>query len=146
MESVEIVNQRQVYIETYGCQMNVADTEVVLSILTGAGYGQTTNLRLADVVFVNTCAVRDNAEQRVYGRLGDFKRYKKENPGMLIGVLGCMAERLRKDLMESESHVDLVVGPDEYRRLPELIEGALTGERGIAVRLRRHTPPSHRRY
>ena len=117
--------------------MNLADTEVVLSILTDAGYGQTTNLRAADVVFVNTCAVRDNAEQRVFGRLGDFKRYKKENPGMLIGVLGCMAERLRRDLMESESHVDLVVGPDEYRRLPELIEGALTGERGIAVRLSR---------
>ncbi len=117
--------------------MNLADTEVVLSILTKAGFGQTNNLRTADVVFVNTCAVRENAEQRVYGRLGDFKRYKKENPGMLIGVLGCMAERLRKDLMESESHVDLVVGPDEYRKLPELIEGALEGQRGIAVRLSR---------
>ena len=135
--SPEIVNSRQIYIETYGCQMNLADTEVVLSILTDAGFSQTSNLRTADVVFVNTCAVRENAEQRVFGRLGDFKRYKKENPGMLIGVLGCMAERLRKDLMESESHVDLVVGPDEYRKLPELIEGALTGERGIAVRLSR---------
>jgi len=117
--------------------MNLADTEVVLSILANSGFTQTTNLRTADVVFVNTCAVRENAEQRVFGRLGDFKRYKKENPGMLVGVLGCMAERLRKDLMESESHVDLVVGPDEYRRLPELIEGALTGQRGIAVRLSR---------
>jgi tRNA-2-methylthio-N6-dimethylallyladenosine synthase len=131
------VNSRQIYIETYGCQMNMADTEVVLSILTGAGYSQTTDLRKADIVFVNTCAVRENAEVRIYGRLGDFKHYKKENPGMLIGVLGCMAERLRKDLMESESHVDLVVGPDEYRRLPELLDGALTGERGIAVRLSR---------
>ncbi len=117
--------------------MNLADTEVVLSILTDAGYGQTTSLRAADVVFVNTCAVRENAEQRVFGRLGDFKRYKKENPGMIVGVLGCMAERLRKDLMESESHIDLVVGPDEYRRLPELIDSAITGERGIAVRLSR---------
>jgi tRNA-2-methylthio-N6-dimethylallyladenosine synthase len=117
--------------------MNLADTEVVLSILAGAGYGQTTSLRSADVVFVNTCAVRENAEQRVYGRLGDFRRYKKENPGMIVGVLGCMAERLRKDLMQTESHVDLVVGPDEYRRLPELIEGAINGERGIAVRLSR---------
>jgi len=117
--------------------MNLADTEVVLSILTNAGFSQTTNLRTADVAFVNTCAVRENAEQRIVGRLGDFKHFKKENPGMLIGVLGCMAERLRKDLMESESHVDLVVGPDEYRRLPELIESALTGERGIAVRLSR---------
>lgn len=132
-----MTNQRQVYIETYGCQMNLADTEVVLSILTSAGYAQTANLRTADVVLVNTCAVRENAEQRVFGRLGDFRRYKKENPGMIIGVLGCMAERLRKDLMESESHVDLVVGPDEYRRIPELVEGALRGERGIAVRLSR---------
>jgi tRNA-2-methylthio-N6-dimethylallyladenosine synthase len=132
-----MAKKRQVYIETYGCQMNLADTEVVLSILAGAGYGQTTSLRSADVVFVNTCAVRENAEQRVYGRLGDFRRYKKENPGMIVGVLGCMAERLRKDLMQSESHVDLVVGPDEYRRLPELIEGAIDGERGIAVKLSR---------
>lgn len=132
-----MANNRKVYIETYGCQMNMADTEVVLSILAGAGYGQTTSLRSADVVFVNTCAVRENAEQRVFGRLGDFRRYKKENPGMIVGVLGCMAERLRKDLMQSESHVDLVVGPDEYRRLPELIEGAINGERGIAVRLSR---------
>lgn len=130
-------NQRQVYIETYGCQMNLADTEVVLSILTSAGYGQTSSLRTADVVLVNTCAVRENAERRVFSRLGDFKRYKKENPGMVIGVLGCMAERLRKDLMESESHVDLVVGPDEYRRIPDLLESAINGERGIAVRLSR---------
>jgi len=135
--STPMVNQRLVYVETYGCQMNLADTEVVLSILTTAGYGQTSNLREADVVLVNTCAVRENAEQRVFGRLGDFKRYKKENPGMVIGVLGCMAERLRKDLMQSESHVDLVVGPDEYRRIPEMVEEAISGHRGIAVQLSR---------
>jgi tRNA-2-methylthio-N6-dimethylallyladenosine synthase len=132
-----MAGNRKIYIETYGCQMNLADTEVVLSILAEAGYAQTTSLRAADVVFVNTCAVRENAEQRVFGRLGDFRRYKKENPGMIVGVLGCMAERLRKDLMQSESHVDLVVGPDEYRRLPELVEGAINGERGIAVKLSR---------
>ena len=131
------MRQRQVYVETYGCQMNVADSEVVLSILTSAGYQKTDSLASADVVFVNTCAVRDNAEVRIYGRLGDFKHFKKENPGMVIGVLGCMAERLRKDLMQSESYVDLVVGPDEYRRLPELIEGAIEGEKGIAVKLSR---------
>src|SRR3990172_13446169 len=131
------MRQRQVYVETYGCQMNVADSEVVLSILTSAGYQKTDSLASADVVFVNTCAVRDNAEVRIYGRLGDFKHFKKENPGMVIGVLGCMAERLRKELMESESYVDLVVGPDEYRRLPELIEGAIEGEKGIAVKLSR---------
>ena len=131
------MSERKIYIETYGCQMNVADTEVVLGILANSGYRQTNDLRGADVVFVNTCAVRENAEQRVYGRLGDFKHFKKDNPGMIVGVLGCMAERLRKDLMESESHVDLVVGPDEYRRLPELIEHAINGSRGIAVRLSR---------
>jgi len=117
--------------------MNLADSEVVLSIMAGAGFSHTGNLADADVVLVNTCAVRENAEQRVYGRLGDFKYYKKSNPAMVVGVLGCMAERLRRDLMQSESHVDLVVGPDEYRRLPELIDAALEGEKGIAVRLSR---------
>ncbi|MBM4161711.1 MAG: tRNA (N6-isopentenyl adenosine(37)-C2)-methylthiotransferase MiaB [Ignavibacteria bacterium] len=127
----------QIFVETYGCQMNLADTEVVLGILTKAGYTQTDDLARADVVLVNTCAVRDHAEQRVYGRLGDFRHYKRENPGLVVGVLGCMAERLRRDLLESESHIDLVVGPDEYRRIPELIENAVAGEKGIAVRLSR---------
>ncbi len=129
--------QRHIYLETYGCQMNLADSEVVLSILGSAGYMQTNALDHADVVFVNTCAVRENAEQRIYGRLGDFKHFKRENPGIVIAVLGCMAERLRKDLLESEGHIDLVVGPDEYRRLPELIENAIAGQKGIAVRLSR---------
>ena len=129
--------KRKLYLETYGCQMNLADSEVVLSIMADAGFGHTSDLADADVVLVNTCAVRENAEQRVYGRLGDFKYYKKSNPAMVVGVLGCMAERLRRDLMQSESHVDLVVGPDEYRRLPELIDAALEGEKGIAVRLSR---------
>lgn len=128
---------RKVYLETYGCQMNVADSEVVLSIMHGAGYRLTNTLTEADVVFVNTCAVRENAEERVYGRLGEFWRYKKENPAVVVGVLGCMAERLRKNLLQSESSVDLVVGPDEYRKLPELVENALAGEKGIAVRLSR---------
>ena len=128
---------RKVYLETYGCQMNVADSEVVLSILDKAGYVRTPELGQADVIFVNTCAVRENAEQRIYGRLGDFKHLRKHNPGVVVGVLGCMAERLRRDLMESESSVDLVVGPDEYRRLPELVEHALKGEKGVAVRLSR---------
>ena len=132
-----ITEPRKIYLETYGCQMNVADSEVVLSIMHGAGYRRTAELESADVVFVNTCAVRENAEERIYGRIGDFWHYKKDNPGVVIGVLGCMAERLRKNLLESESAVDLVVGPDEYRRLPELVENALAGEKGIAVRLSR---------
>ena len=125
------------YIETYGCQMNEADSEVVTSIMSTAGYVQASVLDKAEVIFVNTCAVRENAEARVYGRLGDFKHLKKANPGVIVGVLGCMAERLRKDLMESESFVDLVVGPDEYRNLPKLVESAVAGEKGIAVRLSR---------
>ena len=141
---------KRIYVETYGCQMNLADTEVVQSVLHDAGYLKTENLTEADVIFVNTCAIRENAEARIYGRLGDFKHLKRENPSVIVGVLGCMAERLRKDLMETESHVDLVVGPDEYRRLPELVAGALEGERGIAVRLSRvenydDIPPPHRR-
>lgn len=128
---------RKVYLETYGCQMNVADSEVVLSILSQAGFIRTNQLANADIAFVNTCAIRENAEQRIYGRLGDFRHLRKSNPGLVVGVLGCMAERLRKDLLESDSSVDLVVGPDEYRRLPELIDHALRGEKGIAVRLSR---------
>lgn len=128
---------RKVYLETYGCQMNVADSEVVLSILNNAGYERTDRAAEADVALVNTCAVRENAEQRIYGRLGEFRHLRKSNPGLVIGVLGCMAERLRKDLLQSESSVDLVIGPDEYRRLPELVEHALQGEKGIAVRLSR---------
>jgi tRNA-2-methylthio-N6-dimethylallyladenosine synthase len=127
----------KVYLETYGCQMNVADSEVVLSVMDAAGYSRTDDLANADVVLVNTCAVRENAETRIYGRLGDFHHLKKENPAVVVGVLGCMAERLRKDLMETESYVDLVVGPDEYRKLPALVESALEGERGIAVKLSR---------
>ncbi|MGB2866845.1 MAG: tRNA (N6-isopentenyl adenosine(37)-C2)-methylthiotransferase MiaB [Bacteroidota bacterium] len=129
--------KRRVYVETYGCQMNVADSEVVLSVMHGAGFERTDALAKADVVFVNTCAVRENAEGRIYGRLGDFKHLKKDKPDLVVGVLGCMAERLRKDLLESESFVDLVVGPDEYRKLPELVENAIAGEKGIAVRLSR---------
>jgi tRNA-2-methylthio-N6-dimethylallyladenosine synthase len=132
-----MMENRKVYIETYGCQMNVADSEVVLSILQSAGYRRTEQLPQADVVLVNTCAVRENAEERVYGRLGEFWRYKKQNPAVVVGVLGCMAERLRKKLLQSESSVDLVVGPDEYRKLPELLENARAGEKGIAVRLSR---------
>jgi len=116
--------------------MNVADSEVVGGILGTSGYALTSDIAKADVVLVNTCAIRENAEQRIYGRLGLYSTYKRENPGILIGVLGCMAERLRSDLLESEL-VDLVVGPDEYRKLPGLMEKAFAGEKGVAVRLSR---------
>jgi tRNA-2-methylthio-N6-dimethylallyladenosine synthase len=128
---------RKIYIETYGCQMNMADTEIVLSIMHDAGYLRTDFLSSADVALINTCAVRENAEQRIMGRLGDFNHYKKLNPDVIVGVLGCMAERIRKDLIESEEFIDIIVGPDEYRKLPALIEGVRNGKKGIAVKLSR---------
>jgi tRNA-2-methylthio-N6-dimethylallyladenosine synthase len=126
----------RVYIETYGCQMNMADSEVVAGILSGNGYTVTDDISEADVILVNTCAVRENAEERIYGRLGLFGTYKLENPGIVVGILGCMAERLRTDLLEDDL-IDLVVGPDEYRRLPAIVEQASRGVKGIAVRLSR---------
>jgi tRNA-2-methylthio-N6-dimethylallyladenosine synthase len=132
------LSPRRVYIETYGCQMNVADSEVVGGILREEGYTFTPDIAEADVVLVNTCAVRENAEQRIYGRLGLYSSYKRRNPGLVVGILGCMAERLRTRFMEEEGQlVDLVVGPDEYRKLPMLVERAMEGEKGIAVRLSR---------
>jgi tRNA-2-methylthio-N6-dimethylallyladenosine synthase len=114
---------KKVYIETYGCQMNVADTEVVLSVLHQAGYAPTTELEGSDLAFMNTCAIRENAEEKVWNRLEHWKSLKRRNPDVVIGVLGCMAEHLRKDLLKnSGSIVDLVVGPDEYRKLPALVE------------------------
>ncbi len=131
------IPMKRVYIETYGCQMNMADSEVVGGILAKEGYGFTNEMSSADVILVNTCAIRDNAEQRIYGRIGLFGTYKKQKPETLIGILGCMAERLRFKLVEEEKLVDLVVGPDEYRKLPSLIENAFVGEKGIATRLSR---------
>lgn len=131
------MKKNNVYIETYGCQMNLADSEVVLGILQNYGYGITNEISNADVVLLNTCSIRENAEQRIYGRLGNIKTAKKDNPNLVIGVLGCMAERLRKDLIDEKKMVDVVVGPDEYRRLPELIDQAFGGGKGIGVRLSR---------
>ncbi len=127
--------KNNIYIETYGCQMNVADTELVLGILKNHGYEVTKEAKDADVVLLNTCSIRDNAEQRIYGRLGNFKTMKNSKPELVVGILGCMAERLRKDLIEEKKIVDIVVGPDEYRRLPEFLDTAFHGEKGIGVKL-----------
>ena len=131
------MQQNKIYIETYGCQMNLADTEIVLGILNNKGYSVTQTADDADVVLLNTCSIRENAEQRIYGRLGRFKNLKESKPDLVVGILGCMAERLRKDLVEKKSIVDIVVGPDEYRRLPELIDVAYNGDKGIGVKLSR---------
>ncbi len=131
------MSKNKVYIETYGCQMNLADSEVVMGILNTKGYELTKEIDSADVIFLNTCSVRDNAEQRIHGRLGNIGTLKQNNPNLVIGVLGCMAERLRDELITKKKMVDLVVGPDEYRKLPELINNATTGEKGIGVKLSR---------
>ncbi len=117
--------------------MNVADTEVVLSVLNEIGYTPTKEAANADLILVNTCSVRDNAELRAHQRVSELKEHKRRNPEVLIGILGCMAERLRTTLVEKNNLVDLVVGPDEYRKLPKLIEDAYAGQRGIAVKLSR---------
>jgi tRNA-2-methylthio-N6-dimethylallyladenosine synthase len=127
----------KVFIETYGCQMNLADTEVVMGILQKNGYGMALSAEDADVILLNTCSVRENAEQRIYGRLGNLKTYKEQKPGLVLGILGCMAERLRQDLIEDKKMVDIVVGPDEYRRIPEFIDTAVHGSKGIGVKLSR---------
>jgi len=119
--------QKSVYIETYGCQMNVADSELMLGVLRREGYVRATNPADADVMLVNTCAVRGNAEQRVIGRVGELQRYKRA--GSVLGVVGCMAQRLGPALLAQASRVDLVVGPDAYRNLPELIGLAQAGQR-----------------
>lgn len=115
--------------------MNLADTEIVQGVLKRNGFEFTDTAESADVVLINTCAIREHAEERIYGRLGSFKSIKKLKPNLVVGILGCMAERLRTKLLEEEKIVDLIVGPDEYRRVPELIDNALIGEKGIAVRL-----------
>ncbi len=126
----------KVYIETYGCQMNVADTEVVFAILGKAGFSRTEDIAQADVILVNTCSVRDNAEQRIRGRIEQFNIWRKARPGVLVGVLGCMAERLKESLLES-GKVDVVAGPDAYRNLPILLGAASDGHPQIDVLLSR---------
>lgn len=125
--------KKKLFLESYGCQMNFSDSEIVASILMKEGFSTTDDFEEADVIFLNTCAIRENAELRVRNRLNDFKRVKKKNPSALVGVLGCMAERLKAQLMEEEKLVDMVVGPDAYRDLPNLIEEAGEGQKAINV-------------
>lgn len=125
------------YIESYGCAMNFADSEVVASILAKNGFGSTRNIEVADLILLNTCSIREKAEQTVRKRLTEFRKLKTQNPGLLVGVLGCMAERLKSKLLEEEKLVDIVVGPDAYRSLPDLINDAGTGQKAVNVLLSR---------
>jgi tRNA-2-methylthio-N6-dimethylallyladenosine synthase len=126
----------RIYIETYGCQMNVADSELMLGTLRAAGYERVEQAGEADVILVNTCAIREHAEQRIYGRLGELSRFKVRRPGVVLGVAGCMAQHLKGKLMERSPQVDLVIGPDGYRDLPGLVAQARE-EPTLAVRLSR---------
>ena len=134
LKSTAKSDEKRLYIETYGCQMNVADSEVVASIMKMAGYEMTEDIADADAIFVNTCSVRDNAEQKIYSRLQYFHSLRKHKKDLIVGVLGCMAERVKEKLLD-EHHVNLVAGPDSYMDLPNLIAAAEQGERAINVEL-----------
>ena len=134
LKSATQSDERKLFIETYGCQMNVADSEVVASIMKMDGYSMTENIEEADAIFVNTCSVRDNAEQKIYGRLQYFQSLKRKKKSLIVGVLGCMAERVKEDLIHVH-HADLVVGPDSYLDLPNLVGAVEHGEKAINVEL-----------
>jgi tRNA-2-methylthio-N6-dimethylallyladenosine synthase len=136
-KDVDTGKSRKVYIESYGCQMNFSDSEIVASILFKEGYDTTSDLTSADVVFLNTCSIRDKAEQTVRNRLTHFTKLKKHKPELVIGVLGCMAERLKSQLLEEEKIVDLVAGPDAYRDLPKLILQVDDGDKAVNTFLSR---------
>ena len=125
---------KKLFIETYGCQMNVADSEVVASVMQMAGYESCDDIKEADAVFLNTCSVRDNAEQKIYNRLDTLDAERRKGHKMIIGVLGCMAERVKEDLLQNH-HEDLVAGPDSYLSLPDLVAQAETGHKAINIEL-----------
>jgi tRNA-2-methylthio-N6-dimethylallyladenosine synthase len=128
---------KKVYIETYGCQMNIADSEVVVSILSEAGYDVTDNIKDAGLILINTCSIRENAEQRIWGRLKAISYLKKQKNDLKVGIIGCMAERLKEKLIETDQLVDIVVGPDAYREIPTLVAEAEAGHKAVNVLLSR---------
>ena len=129
------MSKKKLYIETYGCQMNISDSEIVGSIMADANYESTENIKEADVIFINTCSIRDNAEQRVRARLREFKSLKKKKPDLVIGLLGCMAERLKDKLLLEEPHVTVIAGPDAYRDLPKLMANVEEGQKAVNILL-----------
>ncbi|MEO0899532.1 MAG: tRNA (N6-isopentenyl adenosine(37)-C2)-methylthiotransferase MiaB [Bacteroidota bacterium] len=136
-DSLRQTEGRLAYIETYGCQMNFSDTEIVASVLTEMNYDFTSEIDEADLVFINTCSIRENAESKVWNRLKQIRKKKAEKPHLMVGVLGCMAERMKSKLLEQEKLVDLVVGPDAYRDLPRLVGEVETGQKAVNVLLSR---------
>ncbi|RCR65864.1 tRNA (N6-isopentenyl adenosine(37)-C2)-methylthiotransferase MiaB [Larkinella punicea] len=137
LEEELAVGKKRLYIESYGCQMNFSDSEIVASVMRNAGFATTASADDADVIFLNTCAIRDNAEQKVRNRLKQLNILKKRKPELLVGMLGCMAERLKAKLLEEEKMVDIVAGPDAYRDIPKLVEEAESGQKAVNVFLSR---------
>ncbi|GAB3903996.1 tRNA (N6-isopentenyl adenosine(37)-C2)-methylthiotransferase MiaB [Larkinella knui] len=137
LEDELAVGKKRLYIESYGCQMNFSDSEIVASVMRNAGFATTASADDADVIFLNTCAIRDNAEQKVRNRLKQLNILKKRKPELLVGMLGCMAERLKAKLLEEEKMVDIVAGPDAYRDIPKLVEEAESGQKAVNVFLSR---------
>lgn len=133
LDTANINPKKKLYLESYGCQMNFSDSEIIASILAKEGFTTTDNFNEADLIFLNTCSIRENAENKVRKRLTDFKKVKKNNPEVIVGVLGCMAERLKTKFLEEEKIVDLVVGPDSYRDLPNLVLQAESGQKAVNV-------------
>ena len=129
------MNEKKYYIETYGCQMNVYDSELVASLLKKTGYSETKQIELADVIFLNTCAIREKAEETVHNRLDSLHFLKKKNPNLLLGVLGCMAKNLKDGILESRPFVDVVLGPDSYRKLPEILNDRKSSDHFVDTRL-----------
>ena len=129
------MEKRKLYMETYGCQMNFSDSQIVGSIMTDHEFELTENIAEADLIFINTCSIREHAEKRIRARLNEFKRYKKIKPELKIGLIGCMAERLKEQLLEQEQIVDIIAGPDAYRDLPHLLDIAVTGQKAVNVLL-----------
>jgi tRNA-2-methylthio-N6-dimethylallyladenosine synthase len=132
-----VSGKKRLYIESYGCQMNFSDSEIVASVMRNAGFATTSQAEEADLIFLNTCAIRDNAEQKVRNRLKQLNTLKKKKPTLMVGMLGCMAERLKTKLLEEEQIVDIVAGPDAYRDIPKLVEEAETGQKAVNVFLSR---------
>ncbi len=122
---------KKIFIETYGCQMNFGDSEIVVSIMQEEGFFYTEKIEEADIILINTCSIRDNAEQRIWGRLNEMRRLRRKKPSLLVGIIGCMAERLKEQLLEEGNGVDIVAGPDTYRDLPKLCREAESGGKGI---------------
>lgn len=136
-DGINPASGRLAYIETYGCQMNFSDTEIIASVLTDMKYGFTTEVDEADLVFINTCSIRENAETKVWNRLKNFRKKKEVKPHLMVGVMGCMAERMKEKLLDQEKLVDLVVGPDAYRDLPRLVGEVESGQKAVNVLLSR---------